>query len=207
MSRLPPDDEIVRRAKVELRKRMRGLRNTTPESACLERSRRIVASLLAHESVQNARTVALFWPILARHEVDLRTLDDALRARGVALAYPSIDPETREMTFRVFGDCASLEQRGLGFEEPPPDAPVAEALDVIVAPALAAEPRGYRLGYGAGFYDRAMPAWAPPAVTIAVCFEFQLLVELPVGEGDVPVHWIVTDARVMRAENAPLDPP
>ena len=53
--------------------------------------------------------MALFWPIEARHEVDLRTLDASLRDRGVTVAYPSVDDETRLMvTFRVVADVSLL---------------------------------------------------------------------------------------------------
>lgn len=190
------------RAKAELRKRLRALRATTPASACAERSSRIVAALEAHPAIVSARSVALFWPIVERHEVDLRALDASLRARGVTVAYPSIDPETREMTFRVTQRREELVERGFGFEAPPANAPIAESLDVIVVPALAVEVRGHRLGYGAGFYDRTLPAWAPPAISIAVVFDFQLLAEVPITEGDVAVDWIVTDSRVFRAEQA-----
>lgn len=197
---MPEDESIHVRAKAELRKRLRGLRNTTPASACAERSSRIVAHLAAHEAIARAARVALFWPILERHEVDLRALDATLRARGVVIAYPSIDPDSREMTFRV-AEPTALEERGLGFSEPPYDAPVPEALDAIVVPALAVAPTGHRLGYGAGFYDRTLPRWAPPAITLAVAYDFQLLAEVPVTTGDVPVRFVVTDARVLTAEN------
>ncbi len=153
--------------------------------------------------MQTAARVALFWPIVSRHEVDVRALDAILRARGATVAYPSIDPESRDMTFRVTSRREDLEERGFGFEEPAHDSPLVEALDVIIVPALAVEPRGHRLGYGAGFYDRTLPKWSPPAIKVAVVFDFQLLVELPFTETDVPVDWIVTDTRVLQAENSP----
>jgi 5-formyltetrahydrofolate cyclo-ligase len=68
-------------------------------------------------------------------------------------------------------------------------------IDVIVVPALAVDPRGYRIGYGGGYYDRALPLHVPPAMSIAVAFDFQLIAEAPQTDGDVPVHWIVTDTR------------
>ena len=74
---------------------MRGLRNALPGSACAERSARIVERLMALEPIARARAVALFWPIEERHEVDLRALDARLRERGVRVAYPGLDPETR----------------------------------------------------------------------------------------------------------------
>jgi len=193
------NEALARRVKVELRKRMRSVRGTTPLSAIAERSARIVDRLSAHEPFAKAMSVALFWPIVERHEVDLRALDPALRARGVAVAYPSIDPDTRAMTFR-FALPEHLAERGMLFEEPPPEAPEADALDLIVVPALAVDARGHRIGYGAGFYDRTLPRFAPPARTVVVAFDWQLVVEVPVTEGDVPVDAIVTDARVLDAE-------
>jgi 5-formyltetrahydrofolate cyclo-ligase len=195
------EEQLRRRVKGELRKRMRGLRKTLPASACAERSVRIVERLSAVPPVSEARAIALFWPIEERHEVDLRPLDAQLRERGVRVAYPAVDPETGAMTFRFVEHTDSMLEQGFGFREPPQDAPQASpgALDVVVVPALAVDPTGHRLGYGAGYYDRTLPAFVPPAVPIAVAFDFQLLVEIPFTAGDVPASWIVTDTRTLRA--------
>jgi 5-formyltetrahydrofolate cyclo-ligase len=106
------------------------------------------------------------------------------------------------MTFRFVARPEAMQEQGLGFREPTPSDPEAAPgeLDAIVVPALAVDPRGHRIGYGAGFYDRALARFAPPATAIAVGFDFQLVAEAPETEGDVPVAWIVTDARAMRAE-------
>ncbi len=196
------EDVLRRRVKTELRKRMRGLRQATPGAACAERSSRIVARLQALEPVTRARSVALFWPMEDRHEVDLRSLDASLRARGARVAYPAVDPGTHVMTFRFTPGPEALAERGLGFREPAADAPGAGggALDVVVVPALAVDPRGHRIGYGAGYYDRALPAHCPPALAVAVAFDFQLLAEIPATEGDVATAWVVTDARTLAAE-------
>jgi 5-formyltetrahydrofolate cyclo-ligase len=194
------DEELVRRqVKLELRKRMRGLRNTTPAAACAARSAKIVTRLLELGPIMKAKSAALFWPIEDKHEVDLRPLDAALRARGVHIAYPSIDADDGSMTFR-FAQPEELEERGFGFAEPSHDAGEAGVLDVIVVPAIAIDPRGHRIGYGAGYYDRALPRFAPPAVTVGVAYEFQLLIEVPAFETDIAVDWVVTDVRTLEAE-------
>lgn len=192
------DETIGRKVKAELRKRMRGLRNTMPASACLARSARIVASLELLPEVLAAQHVALFYPIEERHEVDLRALDASLRQRGASVYYPAIDPETRVMTFRLVTDLETLEERGLGFREPAESATAASSLDVVVVPCLAADPSGSRLGYGAGFYDRTLPELAPPAFAVAVAFDYQLLAEIPKGPHDVAVAAVVTDTRTLR---------
>ena len=193
--KLAPDDFIRLKVKAELRKRLRGVRKTTPIEACEARSRAIVARLEAHEAIASAKSVALFWPIVARHEVDLRPLDATLRARGVRIAYPAIEPDTGVMTLRFVDDASALEEKGYGFAEPAIDAPEAKELDVVIVPAVAADPTGHRIGYGAGYYDRTLPGYAPPAVSIIVVYDWQLVAEVPATEHDVRCAWVVTDVR------------
>ena len=205
--KLAPDDFIRFKVKAELRKRLRGVRKSTPAEACLVRSLKLVARLLEHPAVASAASVALFWPMEARHEVDLRTLDTQLRARGTRIAYPAIEPDTGVMTFRFVDDPAALEEKGYGFMEPGADAPEATALDVIVVPAIAVDPTGHRIGYGAGYYDRALPRHAPPAVSIAVAYDWQLVAEVPAIEHDVRCAFVVTDVRTFDATAARPDEP
>jgi 5-formyltetrahydrofolate cyclo-ligase len=199
------EDVLRRRVKIELRKRMRGLRKALPAQACSERSSRICGRLEALPALARARTVALFWPMQERHEIDLRPLSTSLLDRGLRVAFPLIDPETGAMTFHFVEDVTRMVDGSSGLREPSPDEPVASpgALDVIVVPALAVDPRGHRIGYGRGHYDRTLPAFAPPASTVAVAFDFQLVSEVPNMEGDVTVEWIVTDSRTMEAEASP----
>ena len=151
-----------------------------------------------------ARAVALFWPIEEKHEVDLRALDASLRGRGVRVAYPAIEPDTDVMTFRFVAEANALEEKGYGFREPSSTEPEALAgeLSAIIVPALAIDPRGHRIGYGAGYYDRTLPRFAPPAVTIGVAYDYQLVVEVPDAATDVALDWIVTDTRVLQSERA-----
>ncbi len=184
-------------AKAELRKRARALRASMPREGILARSARIAERLASLPAVRGARTLALFWPIEGRNEVDLRSFDAALRAEEKRVAYPSIDQDTGAMTFRFVEDTRALEERGLGFEEPDPAAEEAASLDVIVVPALQIDLRGHRIGYGKGYYDRTIGRYCPPAIAIGVAFRFQLLAEVPSTEGDVPVAIVVTEDEVV----------
>ena len=60
------------------------------------------------------------------------------------------------------------------------------------------DPRGYRIGYGGGYYDRLLPQLTN-ACSCAVAFDFQLIVEVPELPIDVPVDIVVTDERVIEA--------
>jgi 5-formyltetrahydrofolate cyclo-ligase len=191
---------LAYQAKAALRKRARALRNSMPREAIAQRSARIVEKVEALPEVARAAGVALFWPIEGRNEVDLTALDARLRAAGKRVAYPSIDPDTRVMVFRWVDDPTAMDERGLGFREPDPSAPEAAGLDVIVVPALQIDARGYRIGYGAGFYDRTLPRYCPPAKSVGVAFSFQLVAEVPITAGDVAVSLVITDERVFEPE-------
>ncbi len=109
-----------------------------------------------------------------------------------------------EMFFAFVDDLDSMQQHPLGFRGPSEDESEAtpargtDSLDVIVVPAIALDPTGQRIGYGAGHYDRALLSF-DKAATFGVAYDFQLIPEVPATEGDVPVQWIVTDRRVLEA--------
>ena len=68
-------------------------------------------------------------------------------------------------------------------------------LDLIVVPGVAFGPDGSRLGMGAGFYDRFLSERAPQAHRVALCFDCQLVPEIPVEMHDQRVEAIITETR------------
>jgi len=195
--------EVTRRAKRQLRRRAKEVRTNYPRSGLAKRSELIVARLVELPELETARALALFYPLLERGEVDLRPFDEHLRGRGIAVYYPFMTPRESggySTGFRPTRSLADLEERGRGFLEPPPTAPIARPgdLDWVVVPALAADARGHRLGYGSGFYDATLADVAPPAQTAIVVYDFQLLAEVPTEAHDVPCNLVVSDARTLR---------
>ncbi len=190
--------QLRQRAKAMMRRRARSLRASMPAAALAARSAKIRELLLALPAIARAPTIALFWPMERHKEVDLRPLFAELNARGTRCAFPAITPaDAGRMTFRFVAAAEELAERGKGFAEPPPDAELATALAVVVVPGLAFDAAGYRIGYGAGYYDRTLPGFCPPGVAVGVAYDFQLAPEIPALEGDVPVSAIVTDARTL----------
>jgi 5-formyltetrahydrofolate cyclo-ligase len=198
---------------------MQMLRSAVPASARARRGSAIIERLLGLDEVVSARALALFAPMGEKGEIDLRTLDAEARARGKRVYYPRLSATPGAPVVPpsaaggpgvaqapgLDGDLAEaplteLVPSGRGFLAPSPEvrgAPRGD-VDVIVVPALAVSAVGHRLGYGSGFYDRILPAYRPPAIAIAVAYDFQLVGELPVLEGDVACDVVVTDARVLR---------
>lgn len=189
------EDYLRYQAKNELRKRMRGVRNSIPERALASRSEKIVERVLATPAYAKARSIGLFYPMEGRNEVDVRPIDLAARAAGKAVAYPFLRGPA-EMAL-LCAEMSTLRERGSLFAEPPEDAPEVSADDglVVIVPALAVDPTGQRVGYGKGFYDRLLERVVPPAFAIAVAYDFQVVAEVPRMDGDQPTNMVVTDLR------------
>ncbi len=190
--------DLSKRAKAALRQRLGTLRTSLPAPVAAERSARIVQQLREHPLMQSAHGVGLYAAMLDKREVDLAPLHELLTGRGVRVYYPYMDPTPQGYTtgFRLWEAGDVLEKRGQYFVEPNPCRRVAVRgdIDLLVVPALGVTLQGYRLGFGAGFYDATLPDLCPPAKTICVGYDFQLLIELPVEPHDFRCDVVITDA-------------
>jgi 5-formyltetrahydrofolate cyclo-ligase len=179
---------------------MRALRAAYPKAALSERSAAITERIVALPAYREAGSVALFWPM--PHEVDLRALDAHCRSSKKSVFYPVMDaiPTGVRTGFALTEGTAALAPRSERFFEPPADAPRAQRgeIELIVVPALAVGANGHRLGYGRGFYDVTLPDFKPPAKSVVVAYEFQLLSELPELSHDVASDYVVTDSRTLQ---------
>jgi len=193
----PEADAFFRlQAKAELRKQMRALRAAIPEKARAARAAKIVERVLATPVFERARAIGLFWPMLDRNEVDVRPIEVAAREKGKLVSFPFLRGEG-EMSLLIC-DSAALEERGNGFAEPPENAAeIANEGLLVIVPALAVDETGQRIGYGKGFYDRLLARIAPPASTVVVAYDFQIVAEVPATEHDRRVDVVVTDARTV----------
>jgi 5-formyltetrahydrofolate cyclo-ligase len=139
-----------------------------------------------------------FWPI--RSEIDPRPLLHAAAALGHPLALPRV---TRDgLVFHVWDPAAPLEAGRFGLSEPPAGAPVVDPTALIV-PLAAFDRRGHRIGYGAGYYDRAIERLTTagrPLATIGVAFSAQEVDRVPDAAHDRTLDWIVSETEVIRCD-------
>jgi 5-formyltetrahydrofolate cyclo-ligase len=68
----------------------------------------------------------------------------------------------------------------------------------VVAPGLAFDRAGRRLGYGGGYFDGFLPRLRPDCPVVGVCFAEQLVDAVPAGPRDRGVDVVVTDREVVR---------
>ncbi len=107
------------------------------------------------------------------------------------------------MSFRAWDPGEPTVPNRFGIEEPPADGRgdlAASALDVVVLPCTAVDRCGRRLGFGAGYYDRALADAGDGRGPLVVCvaFDVQVVGELPVRPWDVPADVVVTETGVRR---------
>ncbi len=68
--------------------------------------------------------------------------------------------------------------------------------EIILIPGLAFDKKGFRLGSGQGYFDRFLATLPKETLTVGICFDMQLLPEIPTEEHDVPVQYIVTETQI-----------
>lgn len=176
--------------KPTLRHQLLGGRRALSLADWQTRSAQIVARVQAYCQQRTLTAVALYAPIVARREVDVAALDGWLRARGVAVAYPVMTGTMRGFSLTL----APPLTQARGFAQPEVGKLLQPGeLDLIVVPALGVTTSGYRLGYGAGFYDEQLRQFCPPALSICVAFKEQVVSELPLEPHDVACGMVVTD--------------
>ncbi|TJW48566.1 MAG: 5-formyltetrahydrofolate cyclo-ligase, partial [Mesorhizobium sp.] len=103
-------------------------------------------------AIEPGQIVSGFWPM--RSEVDVRPLMFALRERGARLCLPAILDKTT-IVFRELTRGAPMVDMGFGTVGPHEKAKVLDP-QVMLVPLAAFDRRGHRIGYGAGYYDRAI---------------------------------------------------
>lgn len=188
--------QLRQRAKMALRNRLRAVRSALPKSACDARSRKIHERLCALPEFDRASTVLAFASI--QNEIRTRGFIEAAWAQGKRVALPCVVGDRLQL--RLVESETPLQEGAFSVPEPPTDAPQvrADEVDFALVPALAVDPRGYRIGYGGGYYDKLLPELSR-ACSSAVAYDFQLISEVPELPFDMRVDLVVTDARVIRA--------
>jgi 5-formyltetrahydrofolate cyclo-ligase len=182
------------RSKVELRAEMRRLRAAIPADERAHRARQIQQRLLALDEVRAAGAVLLFYSFGS--EVATREVAERLHVEGKRLLLPFLGREGMEAAEVRPGD--PLVSTAYGPREPPHRVALdPAAVDVVIAPGLAFDRRGYRLGYGGGHYDRYLSRLRPEASSVGLAFSIQVIDRIPQDPFDQRVHLIVTDVEVI----------
>jgi len=183
--------------KREIRKRIMTIRNAMPTEAIAAKSREIVRRLMELREIREASTLMVF--LNFGSEVVTDGLIEWGWAAGNRIVVPLCHPESREMTPCLIDSFNELETGHYGIREPKADQPrvvTPGEIDAVLVPAVAFDRRGYRVGYGGGYYDRFLPK-APRAARIGAVFACQIVPEVPTGLYDAKAQRIVTEEGII----------
>ena len=167
-----------------LRRELKATRDEIPLSECASYSAELTALIRSMPEYASASLILLYYPIGS--EPDLLSLAAYAANDGIPVAFPVI--RNGEMAFCVPDNASAFCAGTMGIPEPVGTelTDVAETADAIcVVPALAVDKRGFRIGYGGGYYDRFLSRFSG----FSVCAVFpQLFVdEIPTEAHDSPV--------------------
>ena len=184
----------LKRAKRQIRRRVLAIRDAVPPDRRASTAERIADRFLGLPEVEAAETVMLYWSFGS--EVPTADLIQRLHQRGATVVLPRI--EGSELVPVRFAPGDPTAPTSFGAHEPVGGTTIAPGeLDLVAVPGVAFDRDGRRIGYGAGYYDRLLPATRATAVGVA--FDLQVLDEaLPAGGGDVEVDLIVTESATIR---------
>ncbi|MGH2709723.1 MAG: 5-formyltetrahydrofolate cyclo-ligase [Actinomycetota bacterium] len=193
MTQEPLDRQLLlaRRRKAILRKGMIRVRAAIPAEERARLTDLVEETLFALPEVSSASTILLFYSFGT--EVPTKGMAGRILRAGKRLLLPYVtDTEEMEAAEVLPGD--SLEPSGYGPNEPRSRVAVDPGeIDLIIAPGLAFDRDGNRLGYGGGHYDRYLGRTRPKAVRVGVGFSLQMVEQVPVEPGDETVDMVVTD--------------
>jgi 5-formyltetrahydrofolate cyclo-ligase len=184
--------------KPSLRRAVLARRNALSRDEVARRSAAAADHLFSLPEFAGARVIMFF--VAFGSEID--TLPMIARALGMGkrVAAPRADPESRSlMPCEITQPDRDLVPGAYGIREPKPGCPVValDDIDVVLVPAAVWSEDGYRLGYGAGYYDRFLLR-LPRAHRIGLGLEIQVVARVPHTCRDLPVDMLVTEAGVRR---------
>ena len=170
--------------KQSLRKRMRAIRRALSAAEQAAHASAVSNTLAAR--LGDGDTVGVY--LVRDGEVDLTPLIDVCRQREIAVAVPVID--RRNLRFAVYRRGEPMRSNRFGIAEPA--APAWCTPTLILAPLVAFDATGQRLGMGGGYYDRYRRAH-PDLGCVGVAHECQRVASVPVADNDVALPAVVTE--------------
>jgi len=158
------------------------------------KSRSIGEKLFQLPFFQKAKRICFY--VSLPSEVDTGPMIDEALARGKRVFAPKTDLKRRTLRLYEIKDRASdLEPGILGIPEPKAGCRPAKFSDVqcVIVPGLAFDNDRFRLGHGAGIYDRFLKKLSAQSLRIGLAFSFQIVERLPHESHDENLNWVITD--------------
>jgi 5,10-methenyltetrahydrofolate synthetase len=136
-------------------------------------------------------TIGAYWPIKGEFDAlpALYRWSEAHPARRIGL--PVIARETKQLAFHVWYPGCEMEDDAYGI--PKPKATPSFHPGLLLVPCVGFGPRGLRLGYGGGFYDRTLASLQPRPFTVGLAYANGYVPTLTAEPHDIPLDAVLTE--------------
>ncbi len=182
--------------KVELRRSLLTKRLGLSTTEAVEKTNMICLKTIELLQEKTFKVVHVFLAQRNKMEIDTWQIVDAIRKEftSVILAVPYVIPGTRQMQHHLLNQETVLTENRWGIPEPDPSGSQidAEAIDVVLIPLLAFDKRGYRVGYGGGYYDRFLAECRPDVLKIGLSFFDPVEIIEDIDKFDIRIDYCVT---------------
>ncbi len=173
-----------------IRERMRRRRKTLTYDQVHEKSETIRYKLEGKKAFKDAGTIMMY--ISAYKEPETLPVIEHLLEQGKRVIVPVSSTETNTIVPTYIETTSELEKGAYGILEPTIIRPVNKKdIDIIVMPGIAFDMHRNRLGFGKGYYDKFLKD--TNAKKIALCYDFQIIDDLPIDDHDIPMDLILTE--------------
>jgi 5-formyltetrahydrofolate cyclo-ligase len=142
--------------------------------------------------VLQAMIVGFYWPF--KREFDPRFVIHWLRMGGATAALPEVQRKGAPLKFREWWPGMRM-TKGV-FDLPVPDGSSVVVPQALLIPPVGFDLKGYRLGYGGGYFDRTLAGMQPQPLKVGVAFELSRIPTIYPQPHDVPMDLIVTEAGI-----------
>jgi len=186
---------VVVSEKKEMRQRAAAARDALTREARQEAAEAIAARPFPLKIGAGA-IISGFMPL--KSEVNPLPLLRKLEELGVALALPRIVGRGQPLSMRAWEFGSPLDRGQWGIREPKPEAPEIDP-DILLVPLLAFDRTGYRIGYGAGYYDMTIARLRArkPIMAVGLAFAAQEVAKVPRTERDERLDLVLTEREVI----------
>lgn len=174
---------------------MRTVWQNMPAAGAAQADGRIRQNVLALPALQKAQTI--FCYVGRGAEIDTAPLLQSLLDMGKQVAVP-LCGANGQMGAHVITGLSQLQAGSYGILEPPEHAPqlAPQEIDLALVPCLSCSIQGWRLGQGAGYYDRYLSQTTQNCYKVALCREACLQNSVPHCEHDIQMNCLVTESAV-----------
>ncbi|MEN3039288.1 MAG: 5-formyltetrahydrofolate cyclo-ligase [Candidatus Kryptonium sp.] len=182
-------------SKKAIRKQILAIRDSLDPNEAREKSKAIFKNLKNLSLFNFAKTIHIYVSS-KKNEVDTIEIINYLLSQDKKVIVPVVDKELKILRHSELKNLSELEKSTFGILEPRELREIdIKEIDLVIAPAIAVDRKGNRIGFGGGYYDKFLSLVQCPK--IALVYGFQVVAQIEPTPNDVPVDFIITETELI----------